>query len=96
MTPLAELLAALDAGTATGDDATLRAAWEAESDAMVLCRAVALLPDQLRRRANGALGGFFGLPKCVCGGGAFVCPACCAAIRAAVQPPTWAELTRAA
>ncbi len=94
MTPLAELLAALKAGNAVGDDSTLRAAWEAPTSVSVrcdvLCRAghplAAIMPwhnaaaDAARSRR-----GFLAAERRIDEG-----------MRLAFSCPTWAELTRTA
>lgn len=92
MTALAELLDAVRAGNAVGDDATLRAAWETADSVSTMCSVLqraghplaAVMPwhnaaaDAARQRR-----GFLAAEQRLCAGmrEAFVCP-------------TWAELTK--
>ena len=73
-------------------DAAVRRAWESETSVWQLCEAYAgSVADWLAAAMSTP-------ENCACGRGrgAWECAACCAAIRAAVPCPTWAELTRAA
>ena len=101
MTPLAELLAAIDAKHTLpwlivycpdGDrDAAVRRAWDAETSAWQLCEACAgSVADWLAAAMSTPEG-------CACGRGRGVweCAACCTAIRAALPCPTWAEIAEA-
>lgn len=96
MTALEALLRAAIDGRACGDDAAVRAAWESETHAKTLLWATAWLPRTLEMAAWGAHGGAVH-QGCVCKSVLTcddwsLCPACCAAIRAAVRCPTAAEL----
>lgn len=93
--PLATLLAAIRNGRQVCDE-KLRRAWEAEMVPGVLFEAAGMLG----RRSDAANAWGMADPEtCVCDLEnshtvlGCVCPACCDAIRAAVRPPTWAELT---
>ena len=104
MSALGELLDAADADATLawalvhaldGDaDAAVRRAWERETHARVMLRALGWLPDATRFVAYRARGAAT-KRGCVCGplfGEWAPCPVCCDAIRAAVTGPTWEAL----
>lgn len=99
---LAELLDAVRAGAASGNDATLRAAWDSE---LVVTRLLTAIAFAARNGAAGeaarvaawrVVSVHRGGATCTCGPVPRVyaspCPACCEAIRAVVPCPTWEEL----
>ena len=105
MTPLADLLDAVRAGNAVGDDATLRAAWDAEPRLETLLWAMCVAePVPVLGAAMHGLGIVIEQCPTIVANGARrqgsrkhlkgECPACCDAIRAACACPTRAELTK--
>lgn len=84
-------------------DAAVRRAWEGERTVCpildALCSAHSAGPLSCPRYDRGKRALIRARKRCPAAGEAHdyqPCPACCDAIRAAVAPPTWAELTRAA